>query len=236
MAVDDDKIPVNPCRIRGAGKETAPERPVAIPEQVLAIADAIDGQYRALVILGAWCSLRFVELAGLRRSRVDLLHRKLHVTEQFVELAGGKTVFKSPKSDSGRTVDVPAELVQILEDHLTQCVGPGDEALVFTSPEGHPLRRTKFRPRWADACRSVAVAGLHFHDLRGSGATWAAVAGATLPELMHRLGHRTHTAALRYQHATDERHREVADRLGALLRMDSSEVDAGAEVVPITPR
>ena len=26
---------------------------------------------------------------------------------------------------------------------------------------------------------------LHFHDLRGSGATWAAVAGATLPELMH---------------------------------------------------
>jgi hypothetical protein len=31
---------------------------------------------------------------------------------------------------------------------------------------------------------------------------------------MHRLGHSTHTAALRYQLATDERHREVADRLG----------------------
>ena len=80
------------------------------------------------------------------------------------------------------------------------------------------------------------MTGLHFHDLRGSGATWAAVAGATLPELMHRLGHRTHTAALRYQHATDERHREVADRLGALLSAGTTQVDRGAGVVEIAPR
>jgi hypothetical protein len=143
-------------------------------------------------------------LAGLRRSRVDPLHRKIYVTEQLVELAGGKTLFKSPKTDSGRTVDVPAELVPILEDHLTRYVATETDALVFSSPEGHPLRLTKFRPRWANACQSAGVTGLRFHDLRGSGATWAAVAGATLPELMHRLGHRTHTAALRYQHATDE--------------------------------
>jgi integrase len=233
VAVDDEKIFANPCRIRGAGKESAPERPVAMPEQVLAIAEAIEGQYRALVILGAWCSLRFGELAGLRRSRVDLLHRKIHVVEQLVELAGGKTVFKSPKTDSGRTVDVPAELVPILEDHLAHYVGADADALVFSSREGHPLRRTKFRPRWADACRSVGVSGLHFHDLRGSGATWAAVAGATLPELMHRLGHRTHTAALRYQHATAERHREVADRLGALLNVRAEEEPA-ADVVAIS--
>jgi hypothetical protein len=35
---------------------------------------------------------------------------------------------------------------------------------------------------------------------------------------MQALGHRTHTAALRYQHATSERGREIADRLGALMR------------------
>ncbi len=168
LAVDDEKIPANPCRIKGAGTETAPERPMAKPEQVLAIADAIEGQYRALVILGAWCSLRFGELAGLRRSRVDLLHRKIHVVEQVVELNGGKTVFKSPKTDSGRTVDVPAELVPILGDHLSQYVGGGPSALVFTSPEGHPLRRTKFRPRWpmpagrpaCRACNSTISAAL----------------------------------------------------------------------------
>jgi hypothetical protein len=82
-------------------------------------------------------------------------------------------------------------LVPILEEHLGQYVPapperppePGSEAdaLDFTSPEGHPLRRTKSRPRWAKACRKAGVTGLHFHDLRGSGATWAAVAGATCP-------------------------------------------------------
>jgi integrase len=113
----------------------------------------------------------------------------------------------------------------ILEDHLAHYVGTEADALLFTSPEGHPLRRTKFRPRWADACEKAGVTGLHFHDLRGSGATWAAVAGATLPELMHHLGHRTHTAALRYQQATDERHPEVADRLGALLNVAPAEAD-----------
>ncbi len=114
---------------------------------MLAIADPIEGQYRALVILGAWCSLRFGELAGLRRARVDLLHRKIHVEEQLVELAGGKTLFKSPKTDSGRVVDIPTELVPIIEDHLAQYAGDEPDALLFTSPEGHPLRRTKFRPR-----------------------------------------------------------------------------------------
>ena len=52
--------------------------------------------------------------------------------------------------------------------------------------------------------------------LRGSGSTWASIAGATLPDLMHRLGHKTPTAAMRYRHATSETHRKVADRLASL--------------------
>jgi integrase len=78
-------------------------------------------------------------------------------------------MFKAPKSDSGRTVDIPAELVPLLTDHLADHVGPAADALVFTSPEGRPLRRIKFRPRWAEACKCAGVSGLHFHDLRGSG-------------------------------------------------------------------
>jgi integrase len=80
------------------------------------------------------------------------------------------------------------------------------------------LRRTKFRARWAAACKAAGIAGLHFHDLRGSGATWAATTGATVRELMGRLGHTTPTMALRYQHATLERDQAIAERLGALLR------------------
>ena len=61
-------------------------------------------------------------------------------------------------------------------------------SLVFTSRQGLPLRRTKFRPHWADTCNKAKITGLHFHDLRGSGAIWAATAGATVRELMSRLG------------------------------------------------
>jgi integrase len=165
VAIDDEKIVANPCRIKGAGKESAPERPVATTEQVLAIAEAIEPQYRALIILAGFCALRFGELAGLRRTRVDILHREVHVAEQLVELAGGKTVFKAPKSDSGGAVPIPLKVVPVLEDHLAEHVGIEGDALLFTSPEGHPLRRTKFRPRWGEACRKAGVTGLHFHDL-----------------------------------------------------------------------
>ena len=81
---------------------------------------------------------------------------------------------------------------------------------------------------------ALGLPGLHFHDLRGSGATWAATAGATVRELMSRLGHTTPTVALRYQHATLERDRAIADRLGALMRaVEGNESESESNVVAI---
>jgi integrase len=234
-AVDDGLLRSNPCRVKGAGREQAAERPVAMPDQVAKIAAAIDDRYRVMVLLGAYCSLRLGELAGLRRARIDVLHRTITVEEQAVELAGGRVVFGPPKTAAGRrVVAVPAEVVELLEQHLDVYVAADPHALLFTSPEGHPLRRTKFRARWADACAAAGITGLHFHDLRGSGATWAATAGATVRELMSRLGHTTPTVALRYQHATLERDRAIADRLGALMRaVEGNESESESNVVAI---
>lgn len=218
QAVDDGVLPSNPCRVKGAGRERAPERPVVTPEAVAKLSEAVDPRYGAMVLLAAYGSLRFGELAGLRRRSLDLLHRTVRVDEQAVELAGGKVIFGEPKSEAGRrAVAIPATLVQCLEAHLRDYVGSDPAALVFTSPEGHPLRRTKFRPKWIAACREAGVTDLHFHDLRGSGATWAGAAGATISELMARLGHASPTTAMRYQHATAERDRMLADRLGVLM-------------------
>ena len=72
--------------------------------------------------------------------------------------------------------------------------------------------------RWIVACDAAGVTGLHFHDLRGSGATWAAHGGATVAELMARLGHTTPNMAMRYQHATQERDAALAAKLGASLQ------------------
>ena len=236
QAVEDGRLRSNPCRVKGAGREHSPEPPVATPEEVARIVAAIDERYRAMVLLAAYRSLRHGELAGLRRGRVDLLHRVITVEEQGVELAGGRVVFGPPKSAAGvRRVAIPPELVPLLEDHLTHFVASEPEALAFTSPEGHPLRRTKFRRRWVAACDSAGVTALHFHDLRGSGATWAAHAGATLREVMERLGHSTPAVALRYQHATAQRDQAIAERLGTLMRAAAEPPEPVADIVSIKP-
>jgi integrase len=223
-AVDDGLIPSNPCRIKGAGLDRSVERPVAMPEDVLRITSHLHPRFQPLPLLAAWCSFRFGELAGLRRGRIDLLHRTIRIEENAVELSSGRTVFGPPKTEAGRRVaNIPAELVVALEAHLGTFVCPDLDALVFTAPEGGPLRRTKFRHKWVAACNAAGVSGLHFHDLRGSGATWAAHSGATVAELMARLGHTTPAMAMRYQHATLERDRALSDRLGALFH--SAEVE-----------
>jgi integrase len=66
-AVDDQMIRRNPCRIEGAGKEDSPERDVVSLPVVFAIADALPPRYRAMALLATFASMRWGELAGLRR-------------------------------------------------------------------------------------------------------------------------------------------------------------------------
>ncbi len=65
---------------------------------------------------------------------------------------------------------------------------------------------------------------MHFHDLRHTGNTWAAEAGATLRELMDRMGHASTRAALIYMHARDDRHKAVAQALSDLVARNLDEV------------
>jgi integrase len=56
--------------------------------QVQALADALPGRYRALVLVAAYGGLRWAELVGLRVRRVDLLHGRVTVAEQVTEVNG----------------------------------------------------------------------------------------------------------------------------------------------------
>lgn len=60
--------------------------------------------------------------------------------------------------------------------------------------------------------------GFTFHDLRHTGQTLAAAAGATLKDLMKRLGHASTAAANRYLHAVDGRDAEIAAALSELAK------------------
>ncbi len=58
---------------------------------------------------------------------------------------------------------------------------------------------------------------MHFHDLRHTGNTLTAAAGASLRELMDRMGHSSPRAALIYLHGSDARQRAIADGLNRLV-------------------
>ncbi len=81
---------------------------------------------------------------------------------------------------------------------------------------------------WKKAtCKAKVPAGFRFHDLRHTGNTWVAGTGASLWELMARMGHSTARTALIYQHATSERDRALADGLDRLLAEGTDDEDGG---------
>lgn len=218
-AVDDRLVRRNPCRIDGAGKEDSPERTVISVPEVFAIANALPVRYRALAMLATFAGLRWGELVALRRASIDLEQCEIRIVETTAELDRGDLLPEPPKSRAGRrTVNFPAELADELSWHLERFAEPGEQGLVFVGPKGAPLRRSNFRPVWNSACAKAELAGLHFHDLRHVGGTLAATTGASLRELMARLGHSSTRAALIYQHATRDRDKAIALALGELVR------------------
>lgn len=197
-----------------------PERPVLTVHQVFHLADVIDPRYRALILLAVFVSLRWGELAALRRKDIDLDTCTVRVERTLTELVGGGRIFGPPKSDAGqRTVAFSDLIVQDLTWHLARFTAAEDDALVFTSPAGMALEYDNFRRRvWIKTTRAIGLHEVHFHDLRHTGNQFAADAGAGLRELMDRMGHGSTRAALIYLHATSQRQRAIADAVGAMAR------------------
>ena len=227
-AVADEVTGASPCRVRGAGsvKRAKQIRPATLAE-LEALVKALPERYRLMALLAAWCALRFGELAELRRSDIDVRNAVIHVRRGVVRVPGSRKV-KGPKSEAGkRDVAIPPHLMPVVKDHLRDHAAASRDALLFPAtgdPGRHMATATLYRVYYP-AREAAGLPDLRFHDLRHTGAVLAAATGATLAELMARLGHATAGAALRYQHAAAERDKVIAAALSDL---------AGGTVTPIT--
>lgn len=216
-AVDDRKIDINPCHIRGAGnsKRVRKIRPATLTELEIITAN-LPPRYQPMVLLASWCALRFGEITELRRKDIDLTNGIIHVRRGVTRISG-QTIIGTPKSDAGvRDVAIPPHLVPLLADHINERVH-GREALLFPATDGvsHMTPSTLYKVYYR-ARDKAGRPDLRWHDLRHTGAVLAAQSGATLAELMNRLGHSTAGAAMRYQHTAEERDQEIARRLSTL--------------------
>lgn len=219
-AVEDGLILANPCTIKGAGSAPTSERPTLSSVEVMKLADEVPGHYRAVVMLAAFVGLRIGEIAALRPS--DLRLGKLAavtVSRRAYQLDSGVIDYDAPKSDRGaRTIALPAPVAVAVREHLaTYRDGIADDELVFVTTQGRNIRGGGYSQALPKAMEAIGRADVRVHDLRHTGSTLAAESGASLPELMDRMGHSTVAAAKGYLHATTDHGREVADNLGDVI-------------------
>jgi integrase len=216
-AVNDELIDANPARIVGAGrsKRVHKIRPASVEELGVLTAEMPE-RLQLMVTLASWCALRFGEAVELRRGDVDLSQEVIRVRRAAVRTKGAYTT-TTPKSDAGiRDVAIPPHIIPAIEQHLAKYVDRGRDSLIFPAEHGGHLAPSTLQRHWYRARATAGRPDLRWHDLRHSGAVLAAATGATLAELMGRLGHSTPQAAMRYQHAAQGRDREIAALLSKL--------------------
>jgi integrase len=208
LAVRDGRIARNPCRevelptvvhkkrrclthvqVNELAKLAAtPRIGTRAPDSEREASDA----YRLVVLVLAYCGLRFGELAALRVSSVNPLRGRIEV-EQSVTEVEGVFVWGAPKSHEKRSVPVPKFLMAELESHLT---GKAPDDLLFAGVRaGGPLRNRVFRRGGFDrAAAAIGLPGLTPHELRHTAASLAVSSGANVKAVQRMLGH--HSAAM----------------------------------------
>ena len=82
------------------------------------------------------------------------------------------------------------------------------------------------------ALTKAGLPEIHFHDLRHTGNILTATAGASLRELMARMGHASTRAALVYLHDTDDRQRAIATVISDLAQPGLGHPNAPSEGTP----
>ncbi len=218
LAVDGGYLSANPAR--GLKIQGGQEREMLHLDatQVRGLFDAAEERRPGsglLVQVLAYGGVRWGEAVALRRGRCDLLRSKLMIRESLSEVRG-HLYFGPTKTREGRVIVLPKFLRDGLAAHLAEYVRAEPDALVFTSPNGDPLRISNWRRRvWRVACEASGMPeGLRIHDLRHTAASLLVSAGANVKVVQRHLGHSTATQTLdRYAHLFTEDLEAVAERL-----------------------
>ena len=99
--------------------------------------------------------------------------------------------FGPTKTYRRRMVIIPEFLRELMAEHLARDVDKDPGALVFTSPEGRPLRNSNFRRQvWYEAVAAAGLPeGLRVHDLRHTCSSLLIAQGAHPKAIQVHLGH-----------------------------------------------
>lgn len=190
-AVRDRVIAFSPCvKVRRPTIERPPVVPLPV-ETVKALIDAVPERYRALIVLGAGTGVRISEALALTNDRIDWLRKSMRVDRQLAGIESGHPVFGplKDKQNKPRSIPLPESVVDALSAHVAQ-FGLGPEGLIFTNPNGTPLRRNRVADMWRAAAEPLGIpTGDGYHQLRHFYASALIRAGESVKVVQERLGH-----------------------------------------------
>jgi integrase len=216
-AVDEKLITESPCRKIELPRIPQEERRFLSHDEVVRLANAFDARFSALPHTSAIMGLRWGEAAGLKRTHLDLLRRRMLIAGSLERVGNGfRYVSETKTVRSKRLLDMPPPLVKILARHLEHA--PASE-FVFPAPQGGFLQYHGFRKRfWTPAVERAGFAPLTFHSLRHSCVALLIDRGADIIYVQRFLGHKdVRTTANTYAHLFPQRGREVAEAMGMAM-------------------
>lgn len=213
-AVTAGRIGSSPCVDIELPKATQPDEHFLTRDEYARLQGVADDDLLRMILeLGVGTGMRWGEIVGLHRARVDTEQRRIIVQEVY-EL-GSDHIKPYPKGKHRRGIPITDELAARLDEWMathpamrcraqhrdkTRC----DGALLLPSKAGTPIGYSNFRrDRWNPAVQAAELDGLTPHDLRHTYASWLLQRGVTIEQVSELLGHSTITMTQRYAHLAD---------------------------------
>lgn len=176
------------------------------------------------------------EALGLQRHDFELdeqppivhIHR---AAKEILHNGHKEQILGSTKPSSVRDIgEIPAPLVPVIKRHLEIYVDDKPTALVFTGTRTYGIvRGQSLRSTFVRAVKAVGdpdLQGMDFHELRHSGLTLMAEAGATVGQLMQRGGHTNIKTVAVYQHSPAPKRRPSCARRSSRTSMPQQDYPA----------
>lgn len=195
MAVRWDWAETSPVNAfsKKALKESQPRTRFLSRPEFARLEEVAPPKLKPILRLAVETGMRKEELLGLTTDSIDLQRREIHLSET--------------KTNTPRRVPLSPTALSTIRELLEQQSRPRSPFL-FCKADG--TRAGNPRKAFENACRRAGIAGLKYHDLRHTFASWWVQEGGDLYRLSRILGHATLQMSSRYAHLrTGDLHDEL---------------------------
>lgn len=185
-AVKYHNLKANPCHKAGSiGKKSADEMEIWTVEEFNQFTSLLKHKptsYTGFNIL-FWCGLRIGELLALMVGDINLENKTININKSYQRISGRDVITPPKTSKSKRIIEIPDNLVIILEEYISKLYKPKKTSRLFNST------KYTFEHDMKLYSQKAGVKKIRLHDLRHSHTSFLFNHGVDALTISKRLGH-----------------------------------------------